>query len=76
MVIRIILISFLLTLISCSKPSVSITECDGTNKISKEYVKCLENLVNLSNTAINLKEFGKHKTGTSFFKQVTVQPSN
>ena len=76
MLIRMFLISSLFFLISCSRSSVSITSCDGVNKISKEYIKCLEDLVNSSNTAINLKEFGKHKTGASFFKRVIVQPSN
>jgi uncharacterized membrane protein len=76
MLIRIFLISFLSFLISCSKPPVSITSCDGINKVSKEYIECLEELVNNSNTAINLKEFGKHKTGVSFFKRVIVQPSD
>ena len=61
---------------SCSKPAVNITACDGLNKVSKEYVKCLEDLVNSSNTVSNIKEFGKHKTGFSFFKRVTVDPSN
>ncbi|MDB9812200.1 hypothetical protein OAB74_00455 [Candidatus Pelagibacter sp.] len=75
MLIRIILAFSLLLLISCSKPAVSINDCDGINKVSKEYIKCLENLVNSSNTATNLKEFGKHKTGVSFFKRVTVQPT-
>tara|TARA_B110000027_G_scaffold75493_1_gene80417 strand:- start:138 stop:296 length:159 start_codon:yes stop_codon:yes gene_type:complete len=51
-------------------------DCDGINKVSKEYIECLEELVNSSNTATNLKEFGKHKTGASFFKRVIVQPSN
>ena len=76
MLIRILLISSLSFLISCSKPSVSITDCDGINKVSKEYIECLEELVNSSNTAINLKEFRKHKTGASFFKRVIVQPSD
>ena len=76
MLIRIFLISSLSFLISCSKPSVSITDCDGINKVSKEYIECLEELVNSSNTATNLKEFGKHKTGASFFKRVIVQPSD
>tara|TARA_B100000787_G_scaffold103089_1_gene76306 strand:+ start:505 stop:696 length:192 start_codon:yes stop_codon:yes gene_type:complete len=61
---------------SCAKPAVDIATCDGLNKISKEYIKCLEDLVNSSNTATNIKEFGKHKTGISFFKRVTVEPSN
>ena len=76
MLIRTLLILSLFIIISCSKPSVSISTCDGLNKISKEYIKCLEDLVNSSNTAINLKEFGKHKTGASFFKRVIVQPSD
>ena len=76
MLIRIFLISSLSFLISCSKPSVSITDCDGINKVSNEYIECLEGLVNSSNTATNLKEFGKHKTGASFFKRVIVQPSD
>ena len=76
MLIRIFLILSLSFLISCSKPSVSIMDCDGINKVSKEYIECLEELVNSSNTATNLKEFGKHKTGASFFKRVIVQPSN
>ena len=76
MLIRLILIASLSLLISCSKPAISITDCDGINKVSKEYIECLEELVNSSNTAINLKEFRKHKTGASFFKRVIVQPSD
>tara|TARA_B110000090_G_C12989521_1_gene296049 strand:+ start:78 stop:308 length:231 start_codon:yes stop_codon:yes gene_type:complete len=76
MLIRTLLILSLFIIISCSKPSVSISTCDGLNKISKEYIKCLEDLVNSSNTALNLKEFSKHKTGASFFKRVIVQPSD
>ena len=76
MLIRLSLTLALSTLISCSNPSVSITECDGIDKVSKEYVDCLEDLVKASNTAKNLKEFKKHKTGVSFLKRVTVQPSN
>ena len=74
--IRSFLIIFLLLFISCSKPAINITTCDGINKVSTEYVKCLENLINSSNTATNIKEFGKHKTGLSFFKRVTVEPSD
>ena len=74
--IRLLFIFFTLFLFSCSKPAVNITACDGLNKVSKEYVKCLEDLVNSSNTVSNIKEFGKHKTGFSFFKRVTVDPSN
>tara|TARA_B100000795_G_C22436003_1_gene300015 strand:+ start:324 stop:554 length:231 start_codon:yes stop_codon:yes gene_type:complete len=76
MLIRSFLILFLFLFISCSKPPVNISTCDGLNKISKEYIKCLEDLVNSSNTVLNLKEFSKHKTGASFFKRVIVQPSD
>tara|TARA_B110000037_G_C16836147_1_gene389836 strand:+ start:233 stop:460 length:228 start_codon:yes stop_codon:yes gene_type:complete len=74
--IRLLFISFLLFLFSCSKPAVNIATCDGLNKVSKEYIECLEDLVNTSNTVSNIKEFGRHKTGISFFKRVTVDPSN
>ena len=76
MLIRVFLMFILFTFLSCSKPAVNISACDGFQKVSKEYVKCLEDLVNASNTAGNLKEFGKHKTGFSFFKRVSVDPSN
>tara|TARA_B100001175_G_scaffold1505_1_gene1293 strand:- start:426 stop:635 length:210 start_codon:yes stop_codon:yes gene_type:complete len=61
---------------ACSKPAVSIDDCSHLSKVSIEYVKCLENLINKSNTASNIKEFGKHKTGLSFFKKVTVNTSD
>ena len=70
--IRILSIIFFFILISCSKPSVSIDSCTHLSKVSVEYVKCLENLVKKTNTAANIKEFGKHKTGSSFFKKVIV----
>ena len=76
MLIRIILMLALFFCISCSNPSININACDGLNKMSKEYIQCLEDLVNSSNTAKNLKEFKKHKTGASFLKRVIVQPSD
>ena len=76
MLIRTLLILSLFIIISCSKPAVNIATCDGIDKLSNKYIKCLEDLVNSSNTATNIKEFGKHKTGLSFFKRVTVEPSD
>ena len=74
--IRLSLIIFLFFIISCSRPAIDISTCEPFGKITKKYIKCLEDLVNRSNAGINIKEFGKHKTGHSFFKRVTVQPSN
>ena len=74
--IRPLLLIFILILASCSKPAVDFNSCSNLNKVSVEYVKCLENLVNKTNTASNLKEFRKHKTGLSFFKKVTVDSSD
>ena len=76
MLIRSFLILFSFAFVSCSKPAINITECDGFKKVSLEYVTCLEDLANSSNTVLNIKEFGKHKTGVSFFKRVIVNPSN
>ena len=76
MLIRLSIFFSLFFFAFCSKPAVNIASCDGFDKISKEYVKCLENLVNSTNAAANFKEFGKHKTGISFFKRVIVNPSD
>jgi len=65
-------IVFFLFLASCSKQSVDITKCETLKKTSKEYVLCMKNLMESSNTAANVKEFKKHSTLSSFFKQVEV----
>ena len=74
--IRLLLFFSFFFIISCSKPPINLATCDGLDKLSRDYVKCLEKLIKSSNTASNMKEFGKHKTGASFFKRVIVQPSD
>ena len=75
--IRLLFIFFTLFLFSCSKPAVNITACDGLNKVSKEYVKCLEDLVNcLQILYLILKSLVNIKQVSRFFKRVTVDPSN
>ena len=75
MMIRVIFICSLFFFISCTNSSISINKCNKYNKVSDEYVKCLENLINSTNTAQNFKEFRKHQSLESFLKRVTVTPS-
>ena len=76
MLIRLFLIISLFSILSCASPRNSLSTCDGLDKVSKQYIQCLEDLVNSTNAAANFKEFGKHKTGISFFKRVIVNPSD
>ena len=64
------IIVFLFT--QCSKAPIDISGCDSIKTTSIEYLSCLNKLYDSTNTAKNLKEFKKHKTLQSFFKQVEV----
>ena len=71
----IILLVFLFST-HCSKTPLNISKCNNLKTTSKEYLNCLNKLYSSTNTAKNLKEFKKHKTLKSFFKQVEVIESN
>jgi hypothetical protein len=60
----------------CSKPPLDTSKCDNLKTTSVEYLSCLNKLFSSTNTAINVKEFRKHKTLESFFKQVEVKSSD
>ena len=60
----------------CSKAPLDISSCNDLKTTSKEYLNCLNKLYASTNTAKNLKEFKKHKTLESFFKQVEVIESD
>jgi len=60
----------------CSKAPLNISSCDSIKTTSVEYLSCLNKLYAATNTAKNIKEFKKHKTLKSFFKQVEVIESN
>ena len=70
----IISVVFLFT--QCTKAPINISKCDKIKTTSIEYLSCLNKLYSSTNTAKNLKEFKKHKTLKSFFKQVEVIESN
>ena len=70
-----ILLIFLI-IANCAKPQIEISKCDDYKKTSKEYLQCMNSLINDSNIAKNAQEFKKHKTLKSFFKQVEVIESN
>ena len=72
----IFLISFTVFLNHCSKPALNVAECNNFKKTSKEYIACMSKEINSTNIVNNSKEFKKHKTLKSFFKQVEVVPSN
>ena len=76
MLIRLFLIISLFSILSCASPRNSLSTCDGLDKVSKQYIQCLEDLVNSTNTALNIKEFKKHKNAASFLKRVNVNPSD
>ncbi len=61
---------------NCTKPPLDTTKCDNFKKPSKEYISCMNDTFSSTNTVSNLKEFKKHKTLKSFFKQVEVIPSD
>ena len=70
-----LLLIFLLS-VQCSKTPLNISKCNNLKTTSIEYLNCLNKLYSTTNTAKNLKEFKKHKTLKSFFKQVEVIESN
>tara|TARA_B100000767_G_scaffold13802_1_gene13299 strand:- start:1747 stop:1980 length:234 start_codon:yes stop_codon:yes gene_type:complete len=70
-----ILLTFLIV-INCSKPSIEMTKCNNYKKTSQKYLQCMNNLVSESNIAANAREFKKHKSLKSFFKQVEVIESD
>jgi len=71
-----IAIIFLIFLSQCTKPPLNADKCNALNKTSKEYIDCMSDKINSTNTVKNLKEFKKHKTLKSFFKQVEVIESD
>ena len=72
-----ITIVFLITFLSqCSKPPLNTDKCNAFNKTSKEYISCMSDEINSTNAVKNVKEFKKHKTLKSFFKQVEVIESD
>jgi hypothetical protein len=70
------LLLILLFSTQCSKAPLDISKCNNLKTTSVEYLNCLNNLYTSTNTAKNLREFKKHKTLKSFFKQVEVIESN
>ena len=60
----------------CSKTPLNISKCNNLKTTSIEYLNCLNKLYAATNAAKNVKEFEKHKTLKSFFKQVEVIESN
>ena len=75
---KIILYSSILIffLSNCAGPTVDTSQCQKFKKASKKYIDCMNRLMSSTNTAKNMKEFKKHKTLKSFFKQVQVIESN
>ena len=57
---------------ACSVNQLDTEKCKEFKKTSSEYVLCVNELVSETNTIKNLKEFKKHKTLKSFFKQVEI----
>ena len=70
------LLSIFLLSVQCSKTPLNISKCNNLKTTSIEYLNCLNKLYAATNAAKNLKEFKKHKTLKSFFKQVEVIESN
>ena len=70
------LVFIVLLFTQCSKSPIDISRCDSIKTTSTEYLSCLNKIYASTNTAKNLKEFKKHKTFKSFFKQVEVIPSD
>ena len=66
----------ILFLTQCSKIPLDISKCNSLKTTSVEYLSCLNKLYASSNAAKNLREFKKHKTLESFFKQVEVIESD
>jgi len=70
------LLLIFLFLNQCSKTPLDISKCNNLKTTSAEYLTCLNELYSSTNAAKNLREFKKHKTLESFFKQVEVIESN
>ena len=70
------LLLIVLFLSQCSKTPLDISKCNNVKTTSVEYLSCLNELYTSTNTAKNLREFKKHKTLDSFFKQVKVIESD
>ena len=70
------LLSIIIFLSQCSKAPLDISKCNNLKTTSAEYLSCLNKLYASTNTAKNLREFKKHKTLNSFFKQVEVIESD
>ena len=68
-----IIISFIA---GCAGPLVDTSKCQKFKKTSNEYINCINEIISSTNTARNMKEFKKHKTIKSFFKQVEVKQSD
>ena len=71
-----LLITIVFLFTQCAKKPIDISGCDSIKTTSIEYLSCLNKIYNSTNTAKNLKEFKKHKTLKSFFKQVEVIQSD
>ena len=71
-----LIILFLLFLTSCGSAPLNSNKCKVFKKTSNDYIKCMHEIVASSDAALNLKEFKKHKTLKSFFKQVEVKISD
>tara|TARA_Y100001935_G_C17198898_1_gene454017 strand:+ start:331 stop:567 length:237 start_codon:yes stop_codon:yes gene_type:complete len=74
--IKIAIVFLIIFLSQCTKPSLNTDKCNAFNKTSKEYIDCMSDEINSTNTVKNFKEFKKHKTLKSFFKQVEVIESD
>ena len=72
----VLLLSAFFFLTQCSNSPLDITKCNNLKTTSVEYLSCLNELYTSSNTAKNLREFKKHETLESFFKQVEVIESD
>ena len=70
------LMSIVFLITQCSNKPIDISRCDSIKTTSLEYLSCLNKIYASTNTAKNLKEFKKHKTLKSFFKQVEVIQSD
>ena len=70
------LVSIMFLFTQCSKSPIDISRCDSIKTTSVEYLSCLNKIYASTNTSKNLKEFKKHKTLKSFFKQVEVIQSD
>ena len=67
-----LLFLFIFLFSQCTESPLKNSKCEKFQKASKEYLSCMEELVLSTNTVRNFKEFKKHKTLKSFFKQVEV----